>query len=179
MYHFTEEQIKQLDIYRSEACFVKRCAKVKRTVLDGEIHEEIATPGNVKVQIRDKRDHKVWMVAVASTEAEALDLALDQIDPSMIPKTPAEIAQENVALREELAALKGETPPPPVDAPALPTGPPSPVPTSDEPLPGLNPKEMVQSLKSRGITPPEGNRTSPAWMEEAVALLRAHEPNTT
>ena len=178
MLRMTKEQIEKLDTYRSEVSFMRRCAKVTRKVVDGQIIEEILAgdEGCVVAKLRDTLTKKLWASAIGPTSEKALELVLEDVDPSQIPMTPAEVQQEVMALRKEVAELKGGTPSTPAKTKKKAKAPATPAPSPDV-EPDLNPGDMAAALKSRGLAVPMGDRAHPQWMEQAMELLRG-QPQT-
>lgn len=71
-------------------------------------------PPQVKCEIVENSTGKIWATAISGdktkpgTEEEALQLAVNAINPSNKPLTPAEVAAKNAQLASENAELKKE-----------------------------------------------------------------------
>jgi hypothetical protein len=162
---FTKEQQKLLTKLRSQAAFAHRGVDPARP--------------QVVCRLIETLTGRVWCSAIAATELAALTLVLQEANPGDLPQTPAEIAEENIRLRKENAALKGDPPTPPpqeVRHPVVADAPPEVEEnfrrdvTVDDDDP-MTVTQLVMALKSQNIPVPEGDKRKNEWRQKAEEAL--------
>jgi len=167
MFTFSKETIVRLDNLKSSVQFT-----LKIGAADG-IDRYIAT-------LVDKYQGRRWCSAVAGSKQEALELVLDSADPSLAPRTPAELAidlQQQQAVNSELVQrlkaagerlgvnlLEGIRTPAPGSAP----GAPPPV-----------PEGPVRKRRQAAPTPPAVTERQPRTTAQMKELAMSGPPDTS
>jgi hypothetical protein len=132
MFTIPQDAEQFLTNHRSEAAF--------RNLSDGT---------QVKCEIRDTMIGRVWAEGIDDTEPKALAAAIKNADASNLPKTPAQLAEENIELKQRIAELEG----------------------SDE---QKSSDPLIAALESRGIKPPV-EPGKPNWRRAAEKAVASYD----
>lgn len=154
--------------------------------------------GQVKCEVIDRVSSQVYASAIAPNEEDAAAAALKAASGAERPQTPAQLAQENMALKARVAELEAgqasaadsaaqpssngvrnrnrnrnaakAAPPPDAEVVSAESQ------GDDEPQQHeLTTGELVTALKSRKLEVPPGDRRTKEWRAEALEALDAYD----
>ena len=101
----TQEQKDKLAELGSNYKFINR-GPIRKRMDHGEM--EVVDPAFVLCELRDQVTGNAWAEGRGDDRASALANVLALANPANKPRTAAEIAAENVVLREQLEAMKAQ-----------------------------------------------------------------------
>tara|TARA_Y100000310_G_scaffold341801_2_gene442214 strand:- start:294 stop:818 length:525 start_codon:yes stop_codon:yes gene_type:complete len=155
-----QEQRDMLQNLRAGWTFVHTSSQSAPLTPNGLPEPGRAKPGEeCKCMLVEQVTQKAFLVAVGPDEQVAFNRVMEKAKTAERPQTPAEMAVELAELKKELAAVTSTRP----EAPF-----------------GSKPRRvsataLAEQLKARGLSVPDGKRTTKTWRAEAMQRLADDE----